>query len=145
MLREDPIDLALVIILICLYSIFTITRAVTSRKIRKATNNVQTKENKFPLLFLQIYIVITVILFFLFIFFPEWFSWAQIKYHRAWQWLGVVLGIIANILFIYSHIYLGRYFSYTLKSFLLSIPSRALSMSFLSKMSSILWTWSCTQ
>jgi protein-S-isoprenylcysteine O-methyltransferase Ste14 len=113
MVKTETLDLTFKIILICLYSIFTIIRLNISRIIRKAKIESQVKEKKFSLSFLQIYILITVILFFLYIFLPQWFNWSKIpNYPRAVQWVGFSLGIVAIALFIYVHIHLGKNFSY---------------------------------
>ena len=75
------------------------------------------KESKIRLSLLQIYIGITVILFFLYIFWPHWFdNWSKINFYLIWlSWVGVAMGFLSLVYFIRVHIFLGKYFSYTLK------------------------------
>ncbi|NHK30495.1 MAG: isoprenylcysteine carboxylmethyltransferase family protein [Asgard group archaeon] len=105
------------VILIGLYSIFTIIRITFSRFSRKNTE-VDIKESKFRLTFLQFYIASTVIIFFLYIFFDQWFSWGQIQnYPEFISWIGFGLGLLSLGMFTWIHIFLNKNFSYTLKIF----------------------------
>lgn len=116
MVTEETIDLAFTIILSCIYSIFSIVRIIPHLIIKKQDNIIAKEEKKFPRIFLQVYIILTIILIFIFIFSPEWFDWSKLpNYPRALQWVGFGLGIIANLLFVYVHIHLGKNFSATLK------------------------------
>lgn len=110
------LELVFKIILICFYTIFTIIRINFSILARKNHRNSEIKESKFRLTLLQSYISITVILFFLYIFLPSWFSWGSIPYYPiALRWFGVGLGGCSLILFTFVHFYLGHNFSYTLQ------------------------------
>ncbi|MFW9924097.1 MAG: isoprenylcysteine carboxylmethyltransferase family protein [Candidatus Thorarchaeota archaeon] len=110
------IDLIFKIILIIIYSLFSILRVYFSRKARKTHKDSSIKENKIRLTFLQSYIIITVILFFLFVFLPEWFVWGTIpNYPEGIRWFGVGLGVLSLIFFTIVHIFLGTNFSYTLR------------------------------
>lgn len=109
-------ELVFKIILIILYSVFTIIRIHFSRKARKTTGKSEIKESKIRLTILQTYIISTVILFFLYIFSPKWFSWGTIpNYPEAIRWVGVGVGVISQVLFTSVHIHLGQNFSYTLR------------------------------
>lgn len=104
------------ICLIVLYSSFTIIRIHFSRLSRKVHKRGEIKESKIRLTILQVYIISTVIIFFLFIFIPSWFKWGMIKnYPFALRWVGLGLGIFSIALFSFVHIFLGRNFSYTLQ------------------------------
>ncbi|HUT81941.1 MAG TPA: isoprenylcysteine carboxylmethyltransferase family protein [Candidatus Bathyarchaeia archaeon] len=109
-------ELVFKIILIVLYSIFTIIRIHFSRKARKSTRKSAIKESKVRLTILQTYIFSTVIIFFLYIFSPEWFGWGTIPlYPEAVRWIGVGAGVVSQVLFTIVHIHLGQNFSYTLR------------------------------
>ena len=102
--------------LIVLYSLFTIIRIHFSRLSRKAHKRGEIKESKIRLTILQVYIIITVIIFFLFIFIPSWFEWGTIvNYPLVLRWIGIGLGLLAISLLSFVHIFLGRNFSYTLQ------------------------------
>lgn len=104
------------VILICLYSIFTIIRITFSRLSKKNNSDVEIKESKIRLSFLQIYIASTVIIFFLYIFFDQWFSWGQIiNYPEFVSWIGFCIGLVSLGMFTWVHSFLNNNFSYTLK------------------------------
>ncbi|NHJ84423.1 MAG: isoprenylcysteine carboxylmethyltransferase family protein [Asgard group archaeon] len=102
--------------LIVLYSIFTIIRIHFSIKARKANSRFNIQESKIRLSILQIYIAITVILFFMYVFISKWFDWGLIPFYPlALRFVGLGLGIGSLIFFYIVHFYLGRNFSYTLR------------------------------
>lgn len=105
------------IILIVLYCLFTIIRINYNRIARKnGTLKSTRKESKIRLTILQLYIGLTVVLFFLYIFFSQWFAWAKISnYPISIRWVGVIFGGGAIVLFFFVHKSLGANFSYTLE------------------------------
>ncbi|MBD3191230.1 MAG: hypothetical protein GF308_11330 [Candidatus Heimdallarchaeota archaeon] len=105
------------IILIVLYCLFTIIRINYNRIARKnGTFKSARKESKIRLTILQLYISLTVILFFLYIFFSQWFAWGKITgYPIFLRWVGVASGGGAIVLFFFVHKFLGANFSYTLE------------------------------
>lgn len=106
------------VILVSLYSFFTIIRITFSRLSRKNNKDVEIKESKIRLTFLQIYIASTVIIFFMYIFFDQWFSWGQIpNYPELISWIGFGTGLLSLGMFIWVHLFLNNNFSYTLKIF----------------------------
>jgi protein-S-isoprenylcysteine O-methyltransferase Ste14 len=79
---------------------------------------VEIKESKTRLTFLHFYISSTVIIFFLYIFFDQWFSWGLIpNYPEFISWIGFSLGLLSLGMFIWVHYFLNKNFSYTLKIF----------------------------
>ncbi len=104
------------IILILLYSTFTIIRIHYTRKARKMKQESKIKESKLRITLLQFYIASTVVIFFFYLIKPEWFSWGSIpNYPNALIWVGMIIGVFSMVLFVYVHMHLGKYFSYTLK------------------------------
>jgi protein-S-isoprenylcysteine O-methyltransferase Ste14 len=115
MTEEEIFALVFKIILIVLYSSFTIIRINIARIIRKSNKNNEIKEKIIHVRFLEIYIVITIIVFFLFILMPEWFNWSAIPNYPRWiQWIGTTIGVLSIVLFVFVHIHLGKNFSYKL-------------------------------
>jgi protein-S-isoprenylcysteine O-methyltransferase Ste14 len=104
------------VILISLYSLFTILRITFSRISKRNNTEAEIKESRIRLTFLQLYIAITVIIFFLYIFFDHWFSWGQIpKYPEFVSWIGFSFGLLSLGMFFWVHLFLYNNFSYTLK------------------------------
>lgn len=115
MAESEALTLTFRIILISLYSLFSIIRLNISRMTRKLQKNSEIKEKKFRLSFVQFFIITTVIIFFLYIFLPQWFDWSKLpNYPITLKWIGTGFGFFAIIFFIFVHIHLGKNFSYTL-------------------------------
>ena len=112
-------DLIFKINLILLYIAFTFIKIHFSRIARKKRTHGELKESKLRLTILQIYIIITVILFFLYIIRVNWFKWGEIiDYPIGLKWFGTTIGIFSILMFIWAHTFLGKNFSYTLKIFI---------------------------
>ncbi|NHJ49648.1 MAG: isoprenylcysteine carboxylmethyltransferase family protein [Asgard group archaeon] len=118
MTEEEIYILVFKIILIVLYTSFSIIRINITRLKRKANKSSEINEGKFSIAFLQIYIILTVILFMIFVFAPQLFDWSKIpNYPQGLQWTGTALGILSIILFIFVHKHLGRNYSRSLEIF----------------------------
>lgn len=100
------------IILIGIYSLFTVLRSNYRRKSRiNDSYIIEDRENHIDQIILFGLITTEVITFFLYIFFPMSLSWADIPKAEAIQWIGAVIGISALALFYWVHTTLGQFFS----------------------------------
>ena len=102
------IELICKIALICLYSLFSIIRIAYYRRARKAGYKTVIEERVRYSIWLSIFICYEVFTFFLFIFFPEIFSWAIILIPVWTRIIGLAIGILALVWFIWVHQSLGN-------------------------------------
>ena len=103
------------ILLITEYSIFSIIRLQYQRLAKKAGYRTVIEESKKYSIFLSLLICYEVLTLFLYLLYPESIIWAAVSMPLGWRWLGVILGILALLLFIWVHSNLGRNFSAKLR------------------------------
>ena len=103
------------VVLICLYSLFSIIRIEYYRRAKKAGYKTVIEERRRYSIWLSIFICYEVFTFFLFIFFPETLLWAAIPFPVWARIIGVVLGIAALLWFIWVHQSLGNNLSVRLR------------------------------
>ena len=102
------IELICKIALIGLYSLFSIIRIEYYRRARKAGYKTVIAERKRYSIWLSMFICYEVFTFFLFIFSPETFSWAIILIPLWARIIGLAIGILALLWFVWVHQSLGN-------------------------------------
>jgi len=103
------------IILIAVYSLFSIIRIEYYRKTRKAGYRTVIAERKKYPIWLSIFICYTVFTFFMYILFPQTLVWAEIPMTPWLRLLGAVMAVGALIWFIWIHRSLGNNLSVRLR------------------------------
>ena len=109
------IEVASKIVLIAVYSLFSIIRIEYYRRTRKAGYKTVIEERKKYPIWLSIFICYTVFTFFLYIFFPQTLAWARIPLAPWLRLIGALLAILALIWFIWIHRNLGNNLSVRLR------------------------------
>jgi protein-S-isoprenylcysteine O-methyltransferase Ste14 len=102
------VELICKIALIGLYSLFSIIRIAYYRRVRKAGYKTVIEERVRYAIWLSIFICYEVFTFFLLIFFPEILSWAIILIPVWARMIGLAIGILALVWFIWVHQSLGN-------------------------------------
>lgn len=100
--------------IIIIYSIFTVIRVNSRRIVRKHTKIVKKEINSIDQLILYSFIFYELITFGFYLFsdFLNWGSYAPV----IWlSWIGVSIGVLSLLLFLWVHISLGKYFSYKIQ------------------------------
>lgn len=101
------IDIVCEIILICLYSIFSIIRIVYYRKVKKSGYKTVIEERARYAVWLSVLICYEVFTFFAYVLFPDALSWASLVLPSWVRLSGAVIGIAALLWFIWIHQTLG--------------------------------------
>jgi protein-S-isoprenylcysteine O-methyltransferase Ste14 len=96
------------IVLIALYSLFSIIRIEYYRKARRADYKTVIEEKRRYAIWLSIFICYEVATFFLYILFPETLNWAALPLPAWLRLAGTGLGVIALIWFLWIHRTLGN-------------------------------------
>ena len=109
------IEVASKIILITVYSLFSIIRIEYYRKTRKAGHRTVIAERKKYPIWLSIFICYAVFTFFIYILFPQTLVWAEIPMTPWLRLLGAVMAVVALIWFIWIHRSLGNNLSVRLR------------------------------
>lgn len=109
------IEVAYKIVLITVYSLFSIIRIEYYRRTRKAGYKTVIEERKKYPIWLSIFICYTVFTFFLYIFFPQTLAWARIPLTPWLRLIGALLAVLALIWFIWIHRSLGNNLSVRLR------------------------------
>ena len=109
------IEVTCKVVLICLYSIFSIIRIEYYRRAKKAGYKTVIEERSRYSIWLSIFISYGVFTFFLFILFPEVLSWAAIQLPVWARIIGVATGIAALLWFVWVHQSLGNNLSAKLR------------------------------
>lgn len=97
--------------LIALFTAFSIIRINFNLKAMKAGYQTVIEESKIYSIILALFICYEVFTLFLFLLFPETLSWGSMAIPEWGRWIGVALGILSLLLFIWVHIYLGENYS----------------------------------
>lgn len=95
------------IVLITLFSAFSVIRAAYYLKVRRAGYRTVIEERRRYSVWLSIFICYEVFTFFLYIWFPETLAWAALSLPAWSRVLGSVLGIAALLWFVWIHRTLG--------------------------------------
>jgi len=101
------IELVSKIVLITVFSLFSILRAVYYRKTKRAGYITVIEESKRYSIWLSIFICYEVFTFFLYIFSPQALAWAAVPLPVWSRVLGSLLGTVALLWFIWIHRSLG--------------------------------------
>lgn len=109
------IELVSKISLIILFSLFSVIRIEYYRRARKAGYKTVIVESRWYSIWLSIFICYEVFTFFIYILFPELLSWAEISLPVALRIVGIWLGVIALLWFLWIHRYLGNNLSVRLR------------------------------
>ena len=109
------IEVTCKVVLIFLYSLFSIIRIEYYRRAKKAGYKTVIEERRRYSIWLSIFICYEVFTFFLFILFPEVLSWAAIQLPVWARIIGVATGIAALLWFIWVHQSLGNNLSARLR------------------------------
>lgn len=97
--------------LIILFTAFSIIRINYNLKARKAGFQTVIEESKAYSIILALFICYEVFTLFLFLLFPHTLAWGNISIPFWGRWLGVLLGVLSLLLFIWVHINLGANYS----------------------------------
>jgi protein-S-isoprenylcysteine O-methyltransferase Ste14 len=111
------VELAFKVILILMYTIFSIIRIRYQVRARKAGMATVISESRKYSLLLGLLICYEVFTLFLFLLFPEALSFAMLPLPLWLQIVGVIIGAASLLLFIWVHRHLGKNFSVNLKVF----------------------------
>ncbi len=104
-------ELVFNLILIVIYSLFSIIRIEYYRRARRAGLRTIVKEDVRYSILLSLLIVYEVATFFIYLLFPQLMAWGSITLPYFLRWFGAALGGIALILFVWVHRNLGSNFS----------------------------------
>jgi len=103
------------IVLIIVFSLFSIIRVLYYRRARSAGYTTVIEERKRYSIWLSVFICYEVFTFFLYIWFPQTLAWAAVPL-PVWSRIpGIVLGVAALLWFIWIHRSLGTNHSATLR------------------------------
>lgn len=103
------------IILILVYSAFSIIRIQYQRHAYKAGYKTVIEESKKYSIFLSLLICYEVLTLFIFLLGPHLLNWASLPLQAWVRWLGLLLALTALALFIWVHQHLGNNFSIKLR------------------------------
>lgn len=109
------IDLVCKIVLIVLYSLFSIIRIEYYRRARKSGYKTVIEESKHYSIWLSIFICYEVFTFFAYILFPEALAWGALPFLPWLRLAGAFLGILALSWFVWIHQTLGNNLSVRLR------------------------------
>lgn len=103
------------IVLIIVFSLFSIIRARYYRKARSAGYATVIEERRRYSIWLSVFICYEVFTFFLYIWFPQTLAWAAVPLPAWSRVLGIILGFSALLWFVWTHRSLGINHSATLR------------------------------
>ena len=109
------IELVCKIALIIVFSFFSIIRIEYYRRTKRAGHITVIQERKRYPIWLSVFICYTVFTFFLYILFPQALAWATMQIPLWSRLIGVFLGLIALLLFVWIHRNLGSNLSFRLQ------------------------------
>jgi len=109
------IDLVSKILLITLYTLFSIIRIEYYRKAKRARHKTVIEERKKYSVWLSIFICYAVFTFFVYILFPQALTWATVRLPVWSRLIGAFLGVVALLWFIWIHRTLGSNLSVRLQ------------------------------
>ena len=109
------IELVLKVILIVVYSLFSIIRIEYYRRTKKAGYKTVIEERKKYPIWLSIFICYTVFTFFIYILFPQTLVWAKVPLPAWVRLVGAFIAVLALVWFIWIHRSLGYNHSVRLK------------------------------
>ncbi len=109
------IDLICKVVLIVLYSLFSIIRIEYYRRVRKSGLKTVIEEKRHYSVWLSIFICYEVFTFFAYILFPETLAWGALTLPSWLRLTGAFLGMLALLWFIWIHQTLGHNLSVGLK------------------------------
>lgn len=102
------IELICKIIIIALYSLFSIIRIEYYRRAKKAGYKTVIEEKRRYAIWLSIFICFEVFTFFIYILFPEILAWGAVPLPQWSRLTGACLGILALLWFVWIHQTLGN-------------------------------------
>ncbi len=108
-------ELVFKIILILVYSAFSIIRIRFQFNARKSGYKTVIQESKKYSIYLSILICYEVFTLFIYLLYPQLISWANLALPLPLRWLGFLLAIASLAMFIWVHRHLGNNFSIKLK------------------------------
>lgn len=108
-------ELIFEVILIAEYSIFSIIRIRNQRLAQKAGFRTVIEESKKYSIYLALLICYEVFTLFLYLLYPEPIMWANVSMPPSLRWLGVIVGFLALLLFVWVHRNLKENFSIKLR------------------------------
>jgi len=108
-------ELIFKIILIAVYTAFSIIRIQFQIKSQKAGYITVIRESRKYSIFLSLLIVYEVFTLFVFLIFPQLLDWAKLFIPDWLRWCGVLLAVISLAMFIWVHINLGSNYSIALR------------------------------
>ena len=103
------------IVLIALYSLFSIIRIEYYRRAKKAGYKTVIEEKRQYAIWLSVFICYEVFTFFIFIFFPEMLAWGSLHLPLWSRFVGTGLGVLALLWFVWIHQTLGNNLSVRIK------------------------------
>lgn len=109
------VDLLCKIVLIVVFTLFSIIRIQYQRLAKKAKLPTVIAESKKYSVFLSILICYEVLTLFLWLFYPQAIAFGGITIPTWLRYIGIVLGIGALLLFVWVHRNLGKYFAVKLR------------------------------
>ncbi len=109
------IELVSKVILIIVYSLFSIIRIEYYRRTKKAGYKTVIEERKKYPIWLSIFICYTVFTFFIYILFPQALVWAKVPLLSWLRLVGAFIAVMALVWFIWIHRSLGNNLSVRLK------------------------------
>jgi protein-S-isoprenylcysteine O-methyltransferase Ste14 len=112
---EMDVDILCKVILIVVFTLFSIIRIQYQRLAKKAKLRTIIEESKKYSIFLSILICYEVFTLFLWLLYPEAIAFGSITMSSWLRYIGVVLGIGALLLFVWVHQNLGKYFTTKLR------------------------------
>ena len=113
--HDMDIELASKIILITVYSFFSIIRIEYYRRTKKAGYRTVIEERKKYPIWLSIFICYTVFTFFIYILFPQALIWAKVSLASWLRLVGAFMAVLALLWFFWIHRSLGNNLSVRLK------------------------------
>ncbi len=109
------IEIVSKVILIVVYSLFSIIRIEYYRKTKKAGYKTVIEERKKYSIWLSIFICYTVFTFFIYILFPQVLVWAKVPLSSWLRLVGAFIAVLALVWFIWIHRSLGNNLSVRLR------------------------------
>jgi protein-S-isoprenylcysteine O-methyltransferase Ste14 len=102
------VELISKIVLIGLYSLFSIIRIEYYRRARKANYKTVIEEKRRYAIWLSVFICYEVLTFFAYVLFPEVLAWGALPFPAWLRFAGAGLGMVALIWFVWIHRTLGN-------------------------------------
>jgi len=109
------VEVGFKVILIVLFSAFSVVRIQYHKAINKAGYKTVIEERGIYFIFLCLLIIYEVITLFIYLLYPELIIWAVMAVPLWLRWTGALLGVLAVSLFIWIHRHLGKSFSVKLR------------------------------